>query len=376
MSEVLDLLTQLLRCPSVTPNDAGCQEIVAARLEAAGFTVQRLRFGETDNLWATHGEGGPLLCLAGHTDVVPPGPLDAWTSPPFEPEVRSGYLYARGASDMKGSDAAMTVALERVAKLGHPGTIALLLTSDEEGPGHDGTARALAHLIESGVKIDGAIVGEPTSEERFGDAIKNGRRGSMTGTIVIQGVQGHTAYPQLALNAVHRLAPALADLTTLDWGSGNADFPPTTLQVCHLAAGTGASNVIPGRCELRFNVRFGTTHSEEEIMRRVGQVFTHHGIDERVTWNVSAHPFLTAPGPLLQALTQAIYDETGVTPRLSTGGGTSDARCFAAHGIPVAEFGPINATIHQVNENIALACLDPLVRIYEAAVVRALAGMR
>jgi succinyl-diaminopimelate desuccinylase len=269
----------------------------------------------------------------------------------------------------------MTIAAERAAKLGHPGTIALLLTSDEEGPGHDGTAKALAYLIDRGVKIDAAIVGEPTSEARFGDAVKNGRRGSMTGTLIVPGVQGHTAYPQLALNAVHRLAPALADLVALDWGTGNADFPATTLQVCHLAAGTGASNVIPGRCETRFNVRFGTANTEEEIIARVGAVFKRHGIDEPVAWNISARPFLTAPGPLLQALNQAIYDETGVTPRLSTGGGTSDARCFAAHGIPVAEFGPLNASIHAVNENVAVACLDPLVRIYEAALVRCLAAM-
>jgi succinyl-diaminopimelate desuccinylase len=367
MSDVLNLLTQLLRCPSVTPNDAGCQEIVAQRLEAAGFAVQRLRFGETDNLWATHGEGGPLICLAGHTDVVPPGPADAWASAPFEPEVRDGYLYARGASDMKASDAAMTVALENVARTGHRGTIALLLTSDEEGPGTDGTARALAHLLENGVKIDAALVGEPTSESFFGDAIKNGRRGSMTGRIVVTGIQGHTAYPQLALNAVHRTAPALADLAALDWGSGNADFPPTTLQICHLAAGTGASNVIPGRCEIRFNVRFGTANSEEEIQTRVGDVFRRHGIEDPIEWDVSARPFLTTPGTFLNALTSAVHEHTGVKPRLSTGGGTSDARFFAAHGIPVAEFGPLNATIHAVNENVEVACLETLVAVYEAA---------
>ncbi|MGV3614126.1 MAG: succinyl-diaminopimelate desuccinylase [Fimbriimonas sp.] len=368
MSSVLELLTQLLACPSVTPNDAGCQEIVAARLAAAGFAVERLRFGATDNLWATHGEGAPLLCLAGHTDVVPPGPLDAWSSPPFAPEVREGRLYARGASDMKASDAAMTVALEGIARDGHRGTVALLLTSDEEGPGHDGTGRVLAHLIERGVRIDAAVVGEPTSETRFGDAMKNGRRGSMTGSVVVTGIQGHTAYPHLADNAAHRLAPALAELVALDWGTGNPDFPPTTLQVCHLAAGTGASNVVPGRCEVRFNVRFGTANTEEEIMDRVGAVFARHGILDKVAWNVSARPFLTAPGALLEAIATAVEAETGVRPRPSTGGGTSDARCFAAHGIPVAEFGPSNATIHAVDECVEVACLEPLARIYKATV--------
>jgi succinyl-diaminopimelate desuccinylase len=372
--DVLPLLTDLVRRPSVTPNDGGCQESVARVLEAAGFVVDRLRFGDVDNLWATHGDGGPLICLAGHTDVVPPGPLDAWASDPFAAEVRDGYLYGRGASDMKASDAAMTVALARLAQAGHPGTIALLLTSDEEGPGVDGTVRTLDYLTQRGIAIDAAIVGEPTSAARFGDTIKNGRRGSMTGSLVVKGVQGHTAYPHLADNAAHRLAPALVELVGIDWGAGDAYFPPTTLQVCHLAAGTGASNVVPGRAEVRFNVRFGASDTPESIERRVAEALARGGVTEPVTWDVSALPFVTEPGRLLNALEAAISEATGESPRLSTGGGTSDARFFAALGIPVAEFGPLNATIHAVDECVEVACLEPLARIYEAALRHYLAG--
>jgi succinyl-diaminopimelate desuccinylase len=372
--DVLDLLRELVRRPSVTPNDAGCQDVVAERLTAAGFEVVRLGFGDVENLWATHGSGAPLICLAGHTDVVPPGPRSSWHSEPFEPEIRDGYLYGRGASDMKASDAAMTVALEHVAQRGHRGTIALLLTSDEEGPGVDGTDRALRHLLDSGVKIDAAIVGEPTSEESFGDVVKNGRRGSMTGTLTVQGVQGHTAYPHLAQNAVHRLAPALADLVALDWGPGDENFPPTTLQVANISAGTGASNVVPGHCELQFNVRFGASHTPESISARVEEALRRHGLTEPVAWSVSALPFVTEAGPLIEALEGAIAETAGAPPRRSTGGGTSDARFFAAHGIPVAEFGPLNATIHAANESVEVACLEPLVQIYERALERFLAS--
>jgi succinyl-diaminopimelate desuccinylase len=366
--DVLTLLKDLIRCLSVTPNDAGCQEIVAEVLRGAGFRVEALPFGRTANLWATHGEGGPLIVFNGHTDVVPPGPLEAWSSDPFEPTVRDGQLYGRGASDMKASVAAMTIALRTVAEEGHRGTLALLLTSDEEGAGTDGTARALAALIERGIKIDTALVGEPTSEARFGDAIKSGRRGSMTGDVTIQGVQGHTAYPHLAQNAVHVLAPALADLVALDFGPPEANFPPTTLQVCHLEAGTGASNVIPGQCKLRFNIRFGVGLSAEEIATRVEDVFRRHGRNEPVAWDVSARPFLTAHERLLEAVEGSIVHELGLgtdtRPRRSTAGGTSDARHFAAQDIPVAEFGPLNATIHQVDERVEIACLEPLARIY------------
>jgi succinyl-diaminopimelate desuccinylase len=370
VDDVLDLLKELIRRPSVTPEDHGCQDLAAGRLRLAGFEIRRLKFGTTDNLWATHGSGAPLVCLAGHTDVVPPGPRESWASDPFEPSERDGFLYGRGSSDMKASDAAMVVALERLARAGHPGTIALLLTSDEEGSGADGTRRALQTLLDEGVKIDAAIVGEPTSEKRFGDVIKNGRRGSMTGTIRVTGVQGHTAYPQLADNAVHKLAPALSDLVSLDLGPADDDFPATTLQVCNIAAGTGANNVVPGECELQFNIRFGASTTSDEIAAKVSDVFVRNGIQDPVNWSVSAHPFVTRGASLLEALSFAILTETGVQPAPSTSGGTSDARWFAYHGIPVAEFGPSNATIHAANERVEIGCLEPLTRIYEAAVQR------
>jgi succinyl-diaminopimelate desuccinylase len=362
---VENLLRQLIACPSVTPNDAGCQDIVAERLTAAGFAVERMRFGEVENLWATHGSGKPVVCLAGHTDVVPPGPLDAWSSDPFVAEERDGRLYGRGAADMKASVAAMTLALESVAAGGHAGTIALLLTSDEEGPGVDGTRRVLQTLIERGTIIDAAIVGEPTSEETFGDTVKVGRRGSMGGRLVVRGVQGHTAYPQLADNAVHKLAPALAALVSADWGRGTSDFPATTLQVSNLKAGTGAGNVIPGQAEALFNFRFGPDWSAEALQARVFEILKSADLEAELSWSISALPFLTEPGPLLSALTAAIQEVTGETPKPSTGGGTSDARFFAAHGIPVAEFGPLNASIHAANEWVELAPLEPLTRIYE-----------
>jgi succinyl-diaminopimelate desuccinylase len=363
--ETLELLWDLLKRPSVTPNDAGCQEAIGAKLAAAGFTVESLRFGDVDNLWAVHGTGAPLICLAGHTDVVPTGREELWTSPPFEPTAREGRLYARGASDMKASDAATTIALERVALEGHPGTIALLLTSDEEGTGVNGTRAALNALVARGVKIDAAIVGEPTSEKVFGDVIKNGRRGSMTGQIRVTGVQGHTAYPQLADNAVHKLAPALLALTQLDWGSEDANFPVTTLQVSNLSAGAGANNVIPGECSVQFNIRFGASQTAEWIQARVAEVFVSHGITDAISWNVSALPFITERGPLVDSIQAAILAETGVESKCSTSGGTSDARFFAAHGIPVAEFGPLNASIHAIDEHVELDCLEPLTRIYE-----------
>jgi len=342
--------------------------VVAGRLEAAGFIIQHLRFGAVDNLWATHGSGTPLVCLAGHTDVVPPGPREAWTSDPFTPSDRDGLLYARGASDMKASDAAMTVALERISATPHAGTIALLLTSDEEGSGVDGTRRVLDALVAQGVHIDAAIVGEPTSEQVFGDVIKNGRRGSMTGLIKVKGVQGHTAYPQLADNAVHKLAPALLDLVNIDWGKADHNFPATTLQVSNLSAGTGANNVIPGEASLQFNIRFGASQTVESVQEKVAKVFLKHDIPDPIEWSVSALPFVTTGGPLVGALETAIFEETGVKSRRSTGGGTSDARYFAAHGIPVAEFGPLNATIHAVDECVEIDCLEPLARIYERAV--------
>ncbi len=364
-NETLELLRDLLKRPSVTPDDAGCQAAIAARLSATGFQVESLRFADVDNLWAVHGSGAPLICLAGHTDVVPTGREDLWTSPPFEPTERDGILYARGASDMKASDAAMAIALERVAREGHAGTIALLLTSDEEGSGIHGTRAVLDALVSRGVVINAAIVGEPTSEHVFGDVLKNGRRGSMTGQIRISGIQGHTAYPQLADNAVHKAAPALAELCAISWGLGDANFPPTTLQVSNFTAGTGANNVIPGECMVQFNIRFGASQTPEWIQSKVEEVFTSHGIVDPIAWSVSAYPFVTEAGPLVNSLQSAVLSETGVQPRCSTSGGTSDARFFAAHGIPVAEFGPLNASIHAIDEHVDIACLEPLTRVYE-----------
>jgi succinyl-diaminopimelate desuccinylase len=369
--EVLELARQLIARPSVTPDDGGCQELVAERLGSAGFEVERLPFGSVSNLWATHGDQGPLVCLAGHTDVVPPGPHAAWHSDPFEPEVRGGRLYGRGAADMKASVAAMTVALERLARRDLPIRVALLLTSDEEGAGTDGTRRVLQHLVDRGVAIDAAVVGEPTSERSLGDVVKHGRRGSMTGRVVVKGVQGHTAYPHLAVNAVHRLAPALAGLAKLAWPEA-PPFPATSLQVSNIAAGSGASNVIPGECDLEFNIRFGTAQTAEEIQGRVDAVLRACGVDDPIAWAVSALPFLTEPGPLLLALEEAVREATGRVPQRTAGGGTSDARWFAAHGIPVAEFGPLNNSIHAANEWVEVDDLEPLARVYETVA----AGLR
>lgn len=366
MSEILSLLKELVSRASVTPDDAGCQAAIAARLEGAGFAIRWFNYGGVTNLWATHGAGAPLVCLAGHTDVVPPGPLEAWSSPPFEPTERDGELVGRGTSDMKGSVAAMVVALERAAAVPHPGTYALLLTSDEEGPGTYGTAYVLDRLAEEGVRIDEALVGEPTSERTFGDAIKVGRRGSVHGKLVVHGVQGHTAYPHLARNAAHELAPALSALVGVVWGNGTEFFPPTTLQVTHLESGAGAGNVIPGRAEVHFNLRFGTDWTVDAIRERVAETLAAVGVSSPVEWNVSAYPFLTEHAPMVDRLIAAIEAETGVSPARSTGGGTSDARAFAAHRIPVAEFGPSNATIHAVDERIAIEDLERLAKIYRA----------
>jgi len=366
MAEVLELLTELIARESVTPNDAGCQDLIAERLGRAGFRVERMRFGHVDNLWAVHGESGPIVCLAGHTDVVPAGPREAWSSDPFEATVRDGMVVGRGASDMKASVAAMVVALERLSAQGHDAQIALLLTSDEEGPGVDGTRRVLDNLSERSVRIEAAIVGEPTCESVFGDTIKAGRRGSLHGRIPVRGIQGHTAYPHLADNAAHRLNDVLASLLEIEWGDGEGEFPATSLQVTHLSAGTGAGNVIPGSAEIRFNVRFGTDWTAERIQKRIQSALDRRPVGD-IEFDVSALPFLERPGRLLQALGEAVESVTGTRPALSTGGGTSDARFFAAHRIPVAEFGPLNDTIHAANERIAISSLEPLADIYQSA---------
>ena len=378
MSRVRELAEALIRRRSVTPDDQGCQALVADRLGALGFACETIESNGVTNLWAVR-EGaaaGPTLAFAGHTDVVPPGPLDQWASDPFVPTVRDGRLYGRGAADMKSSVAAFVVAIEEFleAGAGHAGRIALLLTSDEEGPATDGTVRVVEMLAARGDRIDFCIVGEPTSVTRLGDTVKNGRRGSLSGRLTVIGVQGHVAYPHLARNPIHQLAPALAELAAAEWDRGNAHFPPTTWQVSNIQAGTGATNVIPGRVTLDFNFRFSTASTVESLKQRVAAVLDAHGLDYTLDWSLSALPFLTARGALCDALSAAILEETGLAAEMSTTGGTSDGRFIARICPQVVEFGPINASIHQVDEHVGLDELEPLKNVYRrtiAALLRA-----
>ncbi|MGE5154585.1 MAG: succinyl-diaminopimelate desuccinylase [Bdellovibrio bacteriovorus] len=374
MSPTLALACELIRRPSVTPDDAGCQDLIAERLAAAGFSIEPMPFGEVTNLWARRGDSGPLLCLAGHTDVVPPGPLDDWTSPPFEPTIRDGRLYGRGAADMKGSLAALVTAVEGfVAEHAwHRGSIAFLLTSDEEGPSVDGTVRVVERLQARGEPIDWALVAEPSSHERLGDTIKNGRRGSLNGFLTIHGKQGHVAYPQLANNPFHAAAQALADLCAEVWDQGNAHFPPTSLQVANLNMGTGAENVIPGRLSAQFNLRFSTELTVEVIDRRVRRILDAGGFDYELNWRLSGNPFLTPAGELVEATRCAIADVQGLETQLSTSGGTSDGRFIAPLGAQVVELGPINASIHQVDEHVGVEELERLSAIYRGIFERLL----
>lgn len=374
MSEIRELLEQLIARDSVSPNDNGCQDLVAKKLREAGFQLRWLNRGETTNLWATHGYGDRTFCLAGHTDVVPPGPLENWISDPFVAADHGGYLIGRGAADMKAGVAAMVIAAIRLANRGHEGRVAILLTSDEEASGVDGTAYALQTLIEDGEKINFTLVGEPTSEERFGDVIKVGRRGSLNGKLTISGKQGHTAYPQLADNAAHHLIRVMNEITALDWSEPEQHFPGTTLQVSDFKSGSGATNVVPGSAECRFNIRFSTAWSEEEIRGRIEEIALRSGAACGFDWSASAQPFRTRSEDLIAALSDAIRSETGMVPDATTGGGTSDARCFAAHNIPVVEFGPVNKTIHAANESVAIDCLEPLARIYQQFATTMLAG--
>ncbi|GAB3242019.1 succinyl-diaminopimelate desuccinylase [Chitinimonas naiadis] len=362
----LVLTRQLIGLNSTTPQDAGCQDILRARLEAMGFVVETMRHGEVDNFWARRGHGGPLLCFAGHTDVVPTGPHEQWHSEPFAPEIRDGLLYGRGAADMKASLAAFVTAIEDFLadRPNHAGSIALLITSDEEGPAVDGTIRVVETLSERGETIDYCIVGEPTSSQLFGDTIKNGRRGSLSGKLTVYGIQGHIAYPHLARNPVHQAAPALAELAATVWDEGNAHFPPTSWQVSNLHAGTGAGNVIPGELTVEFNFRYSTASTAEELKARVAAILDRHSLDYHIAWTLSGRPFLTEPGRLSQALQTAIAAETGVSAELSTTGGTSDGRFIAAICPQVVEFGPLNATIHKLNECVAVADLPRLSAIY------------
>jgi succinyl-diaminopimelate desuccinylase len=366
MSAAIDLTHELMSRPSVTPADEGCQQLMASRLASIGFQVEHLRYGNVDNLWARRGNGGPLLCFAGHTDVVPTGPLDEWHSNPFRPEVRDGLLYGRGAADMKSGLAAMLTAAESfVAE--HPehrGALAFLITSDEEGPSVDGTKRVVETLRERGERIDWCIVGEPSSEHLIGDTIKIGRRGSLSGRLTVHGVQGHIAYPQFAENPIHSFAPALAELSSRVWDQGNEFFQPTTFQVSNLNAGTGAPNVIPGELKARFNLRYSPVQTLDELKRSVEQVLTRHQVKYTLEWYLSGEPFYTPPGALSRAVCDAVRTVTGREAILSTGGGTSDGRFIAPLGAQVVELGVINASIHKVNECVRIEDIDALHSMY------------
>ncbi|WP_374587974.1 succinyl-diaminopimelate desuccinylase [Ideonella dechloratans] len=372
MSDTLRLVEDLIARPSVTPADHGCQDLIAQRLTALGFVAEHLPFGPEDfrvqNLWAVHdgGRPGPTVVFAGHTDVVPPGPLALWNSDPFVPSHREGKLFGRGAADMKTSVAAMVVAAEEFVRAHptHAGRVALLITSDEEGPSVDGTVKVVQALRERGERLDCCIVGEPTCVEKLGDMIKNGRRGSLSGKLVVTGVQGHVAYPQLARNPVHEAAPALAQLAATEWDAGNEYFPPTTWQISNIHAGTGATNVIPGELVVDFNFRFSTASTPESLKARVAQVLDRHQLQWRIDWTLGGEPFLTPVGSLVTALSEAIQAETGVKTELSTTGGTSDGRFIAKLCEQVVEFGPVNATIHKVNEHVAVDSVEPLKNIY------------
>ncbi|HXZ60722.1 MAG TPA: succinyl-diaminopimelate desuccinylase [Steroidobacteraceae bacterium] len=366
MSRSVELAESLIARRSVTPADEGCQQLIGERLEAVGFTLEPLRFGNVENLWARRGAGRPVFCFAGHTDVVPTGPLAEWRTDPFVPTLREGLLYGRGAADMKTGLAAMVTATEEFVR-GHPqhrGSIAFLITSDEEGPSVDGTKRVAETLAGRGERIDWCLVGEPSSEVTLGDTIKVGRRGSLSGRLTVHGVQGHVAYPQLAENPVHTLAPALAELTRRVWDEGTAHFQPTTFQVSNLNAGTGAPNVIPGELKARFNLRYSPVQTLERLKSTVEEILSRHGVRYTIEWYVSGEPFYTPPGVLSDTVAEAVAEVTGARPRLSTGGGTSDGRFIAPLGAQVVELGVVNASIHKVNECVRVADVDALERIY------------
>jgi len=368
MSEPVRQLTEaLIFRASVTPEDAGCLELIAERLKPLGFSFERIDRNGTSNLWARRGTAAPLMVLAGHTDVVPTGNLDAWTTPPFQPSERDGKLYGRGAADMKSSLAAFVVAVEQFVteNPNHPGSIAFLLTSDEEGPANDGTTIVVDALKARGETIQYAIVGEPTSVNRCGDMIKNGRRGSLSGNLTIKGVQGHVAYPHLARNPIHQFAPALAELSATTWDNGNEYFPPTTWQISNFNAGTGATNVIPGTLNLKFNFRFSTASTADGLKQHVEDLLKRHGLEYSIEWTLGAKPFITPEGPLADAARNAIKTVCGIDTELSTTGGTSDARFIADIAEQIIELGPVNASIHMIDEHIELSALPELAAIYK-----------
>lgn len=368
MSDVLALTRDLVARPSVTPDDAGCQALLSARLAKAGFRCQQIDFGAVKNLWATHGQGGEVLCFLGHTDVVPPGPREAWASDPFEPTIRDGHLYGRGAADMKGSVAAFVIAAEQfvAANPNHPGTLAILLTSDEEGDAIDGVRRVAEHFRAIGQRIDFCVTGEPSSKERLGDLLRVGRRGTLSGTLTVRGIQGHVAYPEKARNPIHQAMPALAELCARQWDTGYPEFPASSFQVSNMHAGTGANNVIPGSCEVLFNFRYNPGWKAEALEREVEAVLDRHGLEYDLRWHRGGEPFLTGEGRLRAAARAALAQQCGGLPEENTGGGTSDARFIAPLGAEVVELGPINASIHKVDERVSLDELERLPTLYRA----------
>lgn len=374
MSDVFDLTCELIARPSITPDDAGCQALIARRLEARGFRCEALRFGAVDNLWAVHGESGPTLVLLGHTDVVPPGPREAWSSDPFVPEVRDGLLYGRGAADMKGSVAAFVVALERfvAAHPGHTGRVALLLTSDEEGDAIDGVRRVAEVFRQRGERIDWCVTGEPSSKAALGDLLRVGRRGTLSATLTVRGIQGHVAYPEKARNPIHQALPALAELAARRWDEGYESFPPTSLQISNVHAGTGANNVIPGELQVLFNLRFNPHWSAQRLEQECEAVLRAHGLDYAIHWHRGGEPFYTPEGPLRAAAREVLAAFAGSAPDESTGGGTSDARFIAPLGAHCVEIGPVNASIHKVDEHVRVADLERLPALYLALIERLL----
>ncbi len=374
MSPTIELAQALISRPSITPDDAGCQALLCERLSAIGFACEPLHFGEVANLWARRGTSGPLFCFAGHTDVVPTGPEGKWQHPPFSAVLGEGMIHGRGAADMKGSIAAFVTACERfiASHPQHVGSISLLITSDEEGPAVDGTVKVIESLEARNEKIDWCLVGEPTSTARLGDVVKSGRRGSLSGYLTVKGIQGHVAYPHLARNPVHQTAPALAELAAMEWDQGNDHFPPTSFQIANLNAGTGASNIIPGELEVMFNFRFSTEQTEAGLRQKVEALLDRHGLEYDLRWDLSGNPFITEGGKLLEATTAAIESVCGYRPEVNTAGGTSDGRFIAPTGAQVLELGPLNATIHQINECVSAADLDTLSTVYEQILVRLL----
>ena len=366
MSATLELTQDLMSRRSVTPADEGCQDVMARRLEAVGFQIERLRYGIVENLWARRGSAGPVFCFAGHTDVVPTGPLEEWKSDPFAPSVRDGVLYGRGAADMKSGLAAMVTAAEQFAREhpDHKGSIAFLITSDEEGPSFDGTKRVMETLNARNERIDWCVVGEPSSEKNIGDTIKVGRRGSFSGRLTVHGVQGHVAYPQLAVNPVHSFAPALSELVSREWDQGTEFFQPTTFQISNFNAGTGAPNVIPGELKARFNLRYSPVQTLDALKETVEGILRKHGVKFTIEWYLSGEPFYTEPGAFSEAVSAAVKEVTGSSPKYSTGGGTSDGRFIAPTGAQVVELGVCNASIHKVNESVRVEEIDALHEMY------------